>query len=157
MRAIGNVEVREALSEKQHWEGADEEWDRKLTFEEIVWLCRRLKINSNQEDLSRLSRGGLSAFRSLLHHMFMSLLVSEQTRSNADSWTSMIFGGLSSCSREDRILFIGCIRNSSVDSGGVIDSATFEKFMRDKQKVCLVFLPLGGGCLTTRSPHSIEL
>ena len=135
MRAIGSVDVREVLLEKQHWEGADEVRDRKLTF----WLYRRLKINSNQEDLSRFSRGGLSAFLSLLHHMFMSSLVSEQTRSNADFWTEMIFGGLSSCSREDRILFIGCIRNSSVDSGGVIDSATFEKFMRDKQKVCLVF------------------
>ena len=54
MRAIGNVEVREALSEKQHWEGADEERDRKLTFEEIVWLCRRLKINSNKVDLGRV-------------------------------------------------------------------------------------------------------
>ena len=50
MRAIGNVEVREALSGKQHWEGADEERDRKLTFEEIVWLCRRLKVNSNKVD-----------------------------------------------------------------------------------------------------------
>jgi phosphatidylinositol phospholipase C delta len=52
MRGIGNIEVREALWEKQHWAG--EERDQKLTFEEIVRLCRRLNINSNQEDLFRL-------------------------------------------------------------------------------------------------------
>ena len=44
-----------------------------------------------------------------------------------------------------------------VDSGGVFDSATVKKFIRDKQTVCLVFLPLEGGCLTTRSPHSIKM
>ena len=54
MRPIGNVEVREALWEKQHWKGADEERDQKLTFEEVFRLCRRLNIKSNQEDLFRL-------------------------------------------------------------------------------------------------------
>ena len=54
MRGIGNIEVREALWEKQHWKGAGEERDQKLTFEEIVRLCRRLNINSNQEDLFRI-------------------------------------------------------------------------------------------------------
>ena len=68
----------------------------------------------------------------------MSLLVSEQTRSNADFWTGMIFGGLPRCSKEDR-MFIGCMKKLKVDSGGVFDSATFEKFIRNKQKVCLVF------------------
>ena len=48
MRAVRNIEVREALLEEKHWEGADEERDQKLTFEEIVWLCRRLNINSNR-------------------------------------------------------------------------------------------------------------
>ena len=54
MRAIGNVEVREALSEKQHLKGGDKERYQELTFEEIFRLCRRVNINSNQEDLFRL-------------------------------------------------------------------------------------------------------
>ena len=62
MRGIGNIEVREALWEKQHWKGAGEERDQMLTFEEVVKLCRRLNINSNQEDLFRLFTVGVECF-----------------------------------------------------------------------------------------------
>ena len=62
MRAIGNVAVREALWEEQHWKGTDEERDQKLTFVEIFRLCRRLNIDSNQEDLFRLFTGRVECF-----------------------------------------------------------------------------------------------
>jgi phosphatidylinositol phospholipase C delta len=62
MCGIGDIEVREALWEKQHWKGAGEERDQKLTFEEIAGLCRRLNIKSNQEDLFRLFMGSVECF-----------------------------------------------------------------------------------------------
>jgi len=62
MREIGNIEVREALWEKQHWKRASEEGDQKLTFEEIVRHCRRLNINSNQEDLFKLFTVSVECF-----------------------------------------------------------------------------------------------
>lgn len=54
MTGLGNLEVRQALWEKQYWKGADEEQDQKLTFEEVEKLCKRLNINSSQDDLYRL-------------------------------------------------------------------------------------------------------
>ena len=54
MRGLGNVEMRQALWEKQYWKGANEEEDQKLTFEEVERLCRRLNINSDSADLLRL-------------------------------------------------------------------------------------------------------
>ena len=87
--------------------------------------------------------------------MFMSLLASEQTHINADFWTLMIFGGLSSCSRDDRI-FIGCVRNSRWIVG-VFLIPQRSKSSSGTSRRCLVFLPLEGGCLTTRSPHSIKM
>ncbi|KAH9474534.1 1-phosphatidylinositol 4,5-bisphosphate phosphodiesterase 1 [Psilocybe cubensis] len=54
MRGLGNVEMRQALWEKHYWKGADEEQDQKLTFDEVEKLCRRLNINSTNEDLLRL-------------------------------------------------------------------------------------------------------
>lgn len=54
MSGLGNIEMRQAIWEKQYWKGADEKRDQKLVFEEVEKLCKRLNINSNTGDLLRL-------------------------------------------------------------------------------------------------------
>jgi phosphatidylinositol phospholipase C, delta len=54
MSGLGNVEVREAVWERQYWKSADVQADEKLEFEEVERLCRRLNINSGRDDLKRL-------------------------------------------------------------------------------------------------------
>ncbi|KAA1474582.1 1-phosphatidylinositol-4,5-bisphosphate phosphodiesterase 1 [Dentipellis sp. KUC8613] len=53
MRGLGNVDLREAVWEKQYWKGADEGADQKLYFEDVEKLCKRLNINPSREDLLR--------------------------------------------------------------------------------------------------------
>lgn len=53
MSGLGNVEMRQAVWEKQYWKGADE-GDQKLDFEEMERLCKRLNINSSTDTLLRL-------------------------------------------------------------------------------------------------------
>lgn len=54
MSGLGYVEMRQAMWDKHYWNGADEERDQKLVFEEVEKLCKRLQINSSQDDLYRL-------------------------------------------------------------------------------------------------------
>ncbi len=54
MNGLGYVEMRQAMWDKHYWKGADEERDQKLVFEEVEKLCKRLQINSGQDDLYRL-------------------------------------------------------------------------------------------------------
>ncbi|KAF5373484.1 hypothetical protein D9615_009422 [Tricholomella constricta] len=42
MTGLGNVEMREAVWERQYWKRADVEGDNRLSFEEVEKLCRRL-------------------------------------------------------------------------------------------------------------------
>ena len=54
MSGLGNIEMRQALWEKQYWKGADQEMDQKLGFDEMERLCKRLNVNSSTETLLRL-------------------------------------------------------------------------------------------------------
>jgi phosphatidylinositol phospholipase C, delta len=57
MSGLGNIEMREAVWEKQYFKGADgdgEEKDQKLEVEEVEKLCKRLNIKSSKEELLRL-------------------------------------------------------------------------------------------------------
>ncbi|EIW76526.1 PLC-like phosphodiesterase [Coniophora puteana RWD-64-598 SS2] len=49
MSGPGNVEMREALWEKQCWKGGESQ--EQLSFDEVEKLCRRLNINSSADDL----------------------------------------------------------------------------------------------------------
>lgn len=52
MKGLGHRETREALWLKHYWSSADEHnGEQKLEFEEVLRLCRRLNINSGEEDL----------------------------------------------------------------------------------------------------------
>ena len=53
MTGLGNVDLREAVWEKQYWKGTDEEEDQRLYFEDVETLCKRLNINPSREDLLR--------------------------------------------------------------------------------------------------------
>jgi phosphatidylinositol phospholipase C delta len=54
MSGLGNIEMRQAVWEKQYWKGADEESDQKLDFHEVQRLCKRLNISSSPDNLLRL-------------------------------------------------------------------------------------------------------
>lgn len=54
MSGLGNIEMRQALWEKQYWKGADQEMDQKLGFDEMERLCKRLNVNSSTDTLLRL-------------------------------------------------------------------------------------------------------
>jgi len=53
MSGPGNIDLREAVWEKQYWTGADDGADQRLYFEDVEKLCKRLNINPSQEDLLR--------------------------------------------------------------------------------------------------------
>lgn len=53
MTGLGNVEMRQAVWEKQFWKGADEEADQRLDFDDVERMCRRLNINPSRDDLLR--------------------------------------------------------------------------------------------------------
>jgi len=93
MRGLGNIEMRQALWEKQYWKGADEEADQKLSFEEVEKLCRRLNINSSREDLQRLF---MVCFDRVLCIYILSRTFtfrSKQTRCSVSILISTIFDG----------------------------------------------------------------
>ncbi|GLB39507.1 putative phosphoinositide phospholipase C [Lyophyllum shimeji] len=54
MTGLGNIELREAVWERQYWKGADVECDNKLSFEEVQGLCRRLNANLSRPALQIL-------------------------------------------------------------------------------------------------------
>ena len=94
MTGLGNLEVRQALWEKQYWKGADEEQDQKLTFDEVEKLCKRLNINSSQDDLHGLFmvRISISFYPFSLAKPTSSKLIAITVVTS----TSMTSGGLSS-------------------------------------------------------------
>jgi phosphatidylinositol phospholipase C delta len=54
MFGLGNVEVRQAVWERQYWKGADREGDQKLDFGEVETLCKRLNANLGAKELWKL-------------------------------------------------------------------------------------------------------
>jgi len=59
MRGLGNVELRQAVWERQYWKGADVEGDQKLDFDNVERLCKRLNVNSPTGELTRLFKVSL--------------------------------------------------------------------------------------------------
>ena len=51
MTGLGNIEVRDAVWEKQYWKGADKGGDSKLDFAEVESLCHRLNVNLSNTDI----------------------------------------------------------------------------------------------------------
>jgi phosphatidylinositol phospholipase C delta len=116
MSGVGNIEMRQAVWEKQYWKGADEGKDQRLSFEEMEKLCKRLNINSSSDTLLRLFKQVDTENRGYLDFVqfqhFVKLL---KARPELD-WLYKKF-----CSAND----------------GSFDFHTFETFMRDMQKSSL--------------------
>ncbi|KIJ05771.1 hypothetical protein PAXINDRAFT_141056, partial [Paxillus involutus ATCC 200175] len=66
MTGLGNEDIRQAVWIKQCWKSSDDQNDQKLSFDQVEKLCRRLNINSSQEDLMRLFRRADSRSRNFL-------------------------------------------------------------------------------------------
>jgi phosphatidylinositol phospholipase C delta len=54
MSEPGNLQLRQAVWEKQYWKGADMHKDQSLVYEELQKLCKRLHISTASGDLLRL-------------------------------------------------------------------------------------------------------
>ncbi|KAH8997911.1 PLC-like phosphodiesterase [Lactarius akahatsu] len=61
MCGLGNIDLREAVWEKQYWKASDEQADQKLYMEDVEKLCRRLNVNPSHEDLDRRFRARVQA------------------------------------------------------------------------------------------------
>ncbi|PBK93995.1 1-phosphatidylinositol-4,5-bisphosphate phosphodiesterase 1 [Armillaria gallica] len=111
MSGLGYVEMRQAMWDKHYWKGADEERDQKLVFEEVEKLCKRLQINSGQDDLRRLFKQADSNNRDYLDfndwRLFVKLLKSRPEL--------------------DRLY------NKYCKDGRSFNFETFESFMKEKQ------------------------
>ena len=53
MSGLGNTEARQNVWERRYWRGADSGNDKRLLFEEVVTLCRRLNLGFTREELMR--------------------------------------------------------------------------------------------------------
>ncbi|KAF6757913.1 phosphoinositide-specific phospholipase C [Ephemerocybe angulata] len=116
MTGLGNLEMRQALWEKQYWKGADEERDQKLSFDEVEKLCKRLNINSSQDDLRRLFQQA-----------------DDQRRGYLDFDDFRRFVKLLKGRPEVHRLY----NKLKARNGGDFDYGVFELFMREKQKSTL--------------------
>ncbi|KAI0071890.1 PLC-like phosphodiesterase [Panus rudis PR-1116 ss-1] len=116
MSGLGNFEMRQAIWEKQFWKGADEESDHKLDFDDVERMCRRLNINPSREDLLRRFKQADVQKRGYLDFTdFRRFVQSLKARPELDR----------------------LYKKLCKDSGGVVNYAAFEKFMRNVQKSSL--------------------
>lgn len=107
MSGLGNVEMRQAVWEKQYWKGSDDGRDQKLDFDETERLCKRLNVDSSTDTLMRLfkvcANCSHARMRCLLHRRKRILRVRALLTLNS-------FSSLLRCSKFDLSL-IGCSRN----------------------------------------------
>ncbi|KAI6041537.1 PLC-like phosphodiesterase [Pisolithus marmoratus] len=116
MTGLRNEEMRHALWVRQCWKSSDHQNDQKLSFEEVERLCKRLNINTSQDDLMRLFEQANSQRSDFLNFPdFQNFVKLLKARPELD----MLYKKLSS------------------KNGGKFTFAVFEAFMRDCQKSSL--------------------
>ncbi|KAF8432959.1 PLC-like phosphodiesterase [Boletus edulis BED1] len=116
MTGPGNEEIRHTVWIKQCWKSAGESNDQRLSFEQVEKLCKRLNINSSQEDLMRLFASADAQHRGYLDFAdFQTFVKLLKTRPEID----LLYKKL--CSMND----------------GKLTLSVFECFMRDTQKSSL--------------------
>ncbi|KAG9317908.1 PLC-like phosphodiesterase [Chiua virens] len=116
MTGLGNEEIRQAVWMKQCWKWTGEQNDQRLSFEQVEKLCRRLNINSSQEDFMRLFKSADS-----------------QNRQSLDFADFQTFVKLLKARPEIDILY----RKLCLMGNGRFTFSVFECFMRDTQKSSL--------------------
>lgn len=80
MTGLGNEEIRQAVWVRQCWKSTGEQNDQRLSFDQVEKLCRRLNINSSQEDLMRLFSVGYPDFFKFLRCLMTSLMLGLECR-----------------------------------------------------------------------------
>ncbi|KAF8226708.1 PLC-like phosphodiesterase [Tricholoma matsutake] len=113
MSGLGNVEVRQAVWERQYWKGADQQGDQKLDFGEVVVLCKRLNTCLDAKELRRL---------------FDAADTKAQGYLNFEEF--QVFVKLLKKRPDIEVLYQQLCNTDS----GKFDFVAFEKFMRDMQK-----------------------
>lgn len=114
MSGLGNLEMRQAVWEKQYWKSADDEQDQKLEFDDVERMCRRLNINPSRDDMLRRFKAADVQNRGYLDFADFRRFVK----------------ALKARPELDRIYKKLCGTN-----GGKFDFSIFETFMRQHQKV----------------------
>ncbi|KAF8876845.1 1-phosphatidylinositol-4,5-bisphosphate phosphodiesterase 1 [Infundibulicybe gibba] len=116
MNGLGNVDMRQAVWERQYWKGADKQNDQKLEFDEVEGLCKRLNVNMPTADLQRLFKEADTKNRGYLDFVDFQWLVKVLKKRPE---IEKLYQKLSSL------------------NGGKFDYSIFEKFMHDSQKSIL--------------------
>lgn len=132
MSGLGNVEMRQAVWEKQYWKGADDGKDQKLNFEEAERLCKRLNVNSSTDSLLRLFKvRGLVFYWRAHDSYYASQQADTENRGYLDFPQFQRFVKMLKARPElDRLYKKLCSSDH-----GVFDFHVFESFMRNSQKV----------------------
>ena len=113
MSGLGHGEARQTMWEKRYWRGADEQRDDRLSFEEVLKMCRRLNLTLSQSDLlSKFMEADKQARGYLDFDDFRQFVKLLKTRPDIDQLYKKLVGD------------------------GIFDFAVFEDFMRTCQKVC---------------------
>lgn len=121
MTGLGNTEARQNVWERKYWRGADLGNDKKLMFEEVVSLCRRLNLGFSREELMRRFTQADTKLRGYLDfddfRRFVKLLKDRP---------------------EIRRIYKKLTEKGN-QGDGVFDFNVFKMFMREHQKVGSVF------------------
>lgn len=116
MIGLGNEEMRHAVWVRQCWKSTEHQNDQKLSFDEVERLCKRLNINSSQDDLKRLFKQADSKRNGFLDFIdFQKFVKLLKARPELD----LLYKKLSS------------------KNGGRFTLTVFEAFMRNCQKSSL--------------------
>jgi len=135
MSGLGNVEMRQAVWEKQYWKGADDGKDEKLDFEETERLCKRLNVNSSTDALLRLFK--VRVYNAV--YMCTPLMAGRSQQADANNRGYLDFPQfqrfvkmLKARPELDRLYKKICSANNRL-----FDFPTFEVFMRNSQQVSI--------------------
>jgi phosphatidylinositol phospholipase C delta len=133
MRGLGNFNLREALWAKQYWKASDEQADQKLYFEDVEKLCRRLNVNSSRDDLSRYfkacARFFLESYTAMTHELAQQADVKNRNFLDFDDFKRFV--KLLKARPEVKRLY----KKLCAHDKGCFSYQTFERFMREHQKV----------------------
>jgi phosphatidylinositol phospholipase C, delta len=134
MSGLGNVEMRQAVWEKQYWKGADDGKDEKLDFEETERLCKRLNVNSSTDALLRLFKVRVyDVVYTSTHSYDRSQQADVNNRGYLDFPQFQRFVKMLKARPElDRLYKKICSANNRL-----FDFPTFEVFMRNSQQVSI--------------------
>lgn len=110
---MGDMKLRQTMWERQYWKGANLKDDHQLSFQEVEWLCWKLKAHLSQEEIKRLFEAADIDKRNFLDFAaFQTFIKFLKRRPDVEAIFEQVCGG------------------NSIK----LDFEVFKKFMRDVQK-----------------------